>query len=319
MQSLVAQESNKGPAAIEDIVQDLVVKEFNKKWVWDKQSPVPSKGRAGSRSVDEYRALGYTAARLDPLLLAFIEEYANVEDKHPGCVAECVEICQLNALKSLDDLRKLARRCWLGDYFPANVALRFETALESPEMLYVFDHKAEGKKKPWVNTFHFTYSLESMESTCATYGILSALLLTMNVGSFGAIEIEEWGAFESGVAMQRCNGTSLFSWSSGRPGETVEECVTALSAESEKWFIVANFGASLFLIMTLLLSSWLYIAFGIPGADRTRPDEVQAVVARLSGEFATLNALFLFSVALSGTGILQLTQMKSKRAARPCR
>ena len=82
---------------------------------------------------------------------------------------------------------------------------------------------------------------------------------------------------------------------------------------------MANFGASLFLILTLLLSSWLYITFGIPGADRTRPDEVQAVVARFSGEFATLNFLFLFSVALSGTGILQLTQIKSKRAARPCR
>jgi hypothetical protein len=139
----------------------------------------------------------------------------------------------------------------------------------------------------------------------------------MNVGSFGAIEIEEWGAFESGVATERCNVTSFAFWSSGRPGETVEECITALSAESEKWFIVANFGASLSLILTLLLSSWLYIAFGIPGADRTRPDEVQAVVARLSGEFATLNVLFLFSVALSFTGILQLTQIKSKHAARP--
>ena len=69
----------------------------------------------------------------------------------------------------------------------------------------------------------------------------------MNVGSFGAIQIEEWGAFESGVAMQRCNGTSLFRWTSGRPGETVEECVAALSAETEQWFIMANFGASLFL------------------------------------------------------------------------
>jgi hypothetical protein len=158
-----------------------------------------------------------------------------------------------------------------------------------------------------------------MESTCATYGILSALLLTMNVGSFGAMEIEEWGAFESGVAMERCNGTSLFRWSSGRPGETVEECVTALSAESEKWFVASNYAACLFLMLTLLLSSWLYIAFGVPGADRTRPDEVQAVVARFSGEFATLNVLFLFSVGLSGTGFTQLTQIKSKRAARPCR
>ena len=292
----------------QDDVQDLVAQKSKGK----------PEGRAGSRSMQEYRAMGYyTEEELDPFLLAFIKKNAKLKDKHPGCEDECVEICRLNALESLNDLRKLARRCWLGDYFPANVALRFETALESPEMLYVFHKIDEGNKKPWVNTFHFTYSLESMESTCATYGILSALLLTMNVGSFGAMEIEEWGAFESGVAMQRCNGTSLFSWSSGRPGETVEECVTALSAETEKWFIVANFGASLFLILTLLLSSWLYIAFGIPGADRTRPDEVQAVVARLSGEFATLNALFLFSVGLSWTGILQLTQIKSKHAARP--
>jgi hypothetical protein len=276
---------------------------------------------AGSRSMAEYTTMGYTITSLHTFLLDFIEMNARGDktDKHPGCVAECIEICQINDLQNINDLRKLSRRCWLGDYFPANVALRFENALESPEMLHFFNKLDEGNKKPWTGTFHFTYSIESMESTCATYGILSALLLTMNVGSFGAIDISDWSSFESGVGMQRCNGTSLLRWTSGRPGETVEECVSALSAESEKWFVVANFGASLFLIMTLLLSSWLYIAFGIPGADRTSPDEVQAVVARLSGEFATLNVLFLFSVAISGTGILQLTQMKSKCAARSCR
>jgi len=225
------------------------------------------KGRAGSRSMEDYNEMGYTSAPMEKHLKDFIELYAIGGDKQPGCKAECIEICQINALQDLDDLRNLSRRCWLGEYFPAKVALRFENALESPEMLNFFKKLDEGNKKPWANTFYFTYSIESMESTCATYGILSALLLTMNVGSFGAIEIEEWGAFESGVAMERCNGTSLFRWSSGRPGETVEECITALSAESEKWFIMANFGASLFLILTLLFSSWLYIAFGIPGAD----------------------------------------------------
>ena len=310
------------PEDLKKAKQMEIKMERNAPWAWKEKAPKPStasKGRAGSRSVEEYIAMGFAAAPMDPHLIDFIMEYAEKEDKHPGCVAECIEICQINALLELKNLRKLSRRCWLGEYFPANVALSFEDALQSPEMLFFFKKLDEGNEKPWANTFHFTYSIESMESTCATYGILCALLLTMNVASFGAIEIEEWGAFESGVAMERCNGTSLFSWSSGRPGETVEECITALSAESEKWFIVANFGASLFLILTLLLSSWLYIAFGIPGADRTRPDEVQAVVARLSGEFATLNVLFLFSLALSFTGILQLTQIKSKRAARPCR
>jgi hypothetical protein len=306
------------PKRDNDAPKTNVDQETNTDWAWDIKAR-PSKGRAGSRSVEEYIDMGYTADDMEKHLVEFIQKYAKM-GKHPGCVAECIEICQINALLKLEDLRKLSRRCWLGEYFPANVALRFESALQSPELLYFFKKLDEvDKKKPWANTFHFTYSMESMESTCATYGILSALLLTMNVGSFGAIEIEEWGAFESGVATERCNGTSLFRWSSGRPGETVEECITALSAESEKWFIMANFGASLFLILTLLFSSWLYIAFGIPGADRTRPDEVQAVVARFSGEFATLNFLFLFSVALSGTGILQLTQIKSKRAARPCR
>ena len=310
------------PEDLKKAEQMKIKMDRNAEWAWKEKAPKPStasKGRAGSRSVEEYIAMGYTAADMDPHLIDFINKFAEKEDKHPGCVAECIEICQINALLELKNLRKLSRRCWLGDYFPANVALSFEDALQSPEMLYFFNKLDEENKKPWANTFHFTYSIESMESTCATYGILSALLLTMNVGSFGAIEIEEWGAFESGVGMQRCNGTSLLRWTSGRPGETVEECVSALSAESEKWFVVANFGASLFLIMTLLLSSWLYIAFGIPGADRTSPDEVQAVVARLSGEFATLNVLFLFSVAISGTGILQLTQMKSKCAARSCR
>jgi hypothetical protein len=277
------------------------------------------KGRAGSRSMEDYNEMGYTATKMHQHLVDFIKEYAIKGEKVPGCVAECIEICKIHAMQDLNDLRMLSRRCWLGEYFPAKVALRFENALESPGMLRLFKKLDEGNKKPWAKTFYFTYSIESMESTCATYGILSALLLTMNVGSFGAIEIEEWGAFESGVALERCNVTSFAFWSSGRPGETVEECVTALSAESEKWFIVANFGASLSLILTLLLSSWLYIAFGIPGADRTRADEVQAVVARLSGEFATLNVLFIISVALSLTGILQLTQIKSKRAARPCR
>ncbi len=40
------------------------------------------------------------------------------------------------------------------------------------------------------------------------------------------------------------------------------------------------------LLLTVLFSSWLYIAVSVPAADRTRPDEVQAVVARFSGESA---------------------------------
>ena len=87
-------------------------------WAWDKSS--------------KYTIMGYTAARMDTHLVDFIKEYAEKEEKVPGCVDECIEICQVNAMKKLEDLRNLSRRCWLGEYFPANVALRFENALESP-------------------------------------------------------------------------------------------------------------------------------------------------------------------------------------------
>ena len=45
--------------------------------------------------------------------------------------------------------------------------------------------------KPWVGSFHYNLSLATMESTCATYGILAALLLTLNIASFGSMELEE--------------------------------------------------------------------------------------------------------------------------------
>ena len=52
-------------------------------------------------------------------------------------------------------------------------------------------------------------------------------------------------------------------------------------------FISINMLASMLLLFTVLFSSWLYIAVSVPAADRTRPDVVQAVVARFSGESAS--------------------------------
>ena len=171
-------------------------------------------------------------------------------------------------------------------------------------------------RKPWVGTFHFTFSLESIESTCATYGILSALLLSMNVASFGAIAVDEWAAFESGVAVQRCDPDAPFSFRASN--ETLSSCVERLSWTSEYYFIGLNFSAAVALMVCLLLSSWLYIAISMPNASRSRPDEVQAVVARFSGEFLTLNGLFLLSVIISLIGLNQLVQIKSKSPSPAC-
>lgn len=118
-------------------------------------------------------------------------------------------------------------------------------------------------------------------------------------------------AFETGVGTQRCESTSVFL-SFRRSDETLEECIERVSYVSEYFFVGANFAACLFLLTTLLLSSWLYIALSAPGADKSRPDEEQAVVARFSGEFTTLNIVFMTSIVASCVGLNQLVQLKSE-------
>ena len=112
--------------------------------------------------------------------------------------------------------------------------------------------------KPWTNTFHLKMTLEAVEVQCAdglvseprarsdacageraqnvcgTYGILSALMLTMNVSAFGSMSVEEWALFETGLAVERCE-------SPGTGNEvnlgynTTQECVEYLSHASEVW------------------------------------------------------------------------------------
>lgn len=38
---------------------------------------------------------------------------------------------------------------------------------------------------------YYETTIQSMEQVCATYGILSALMLAMNVASFGSMELDE--------------------------------------------------------------------------------------------------------------------------------
>lgn len=130
----------------------------------------------------------------------------------------------------------------------------------------------------------------------------------MNVASFGSMEIDEWEAYETGVALQRCTNATILNYR--RAGQTVEECVDELSWVSEYTFVASNYVACCALLVTLLLSSWLYIALSLPDAQKNRPDEVQAVVARFSGEFLALNVFFLLSMVASGAGLNQLVQLK---------
>ena len=261
-------------------------------------------------------------------LRAFIEEYADIPIEgenivRPGNPEACIQICQEQGITDLFDLKALAKRVWLGEYFPAKVAIRFENALESPEMVIEFKElekaavaaeaeKKTGKeshtRKPWIGTFYFSNTIESMESACATYGILSALMLTMNVACFGSMEVDEWEAFKDGIGKQRCQEGAILGWRKANQSEV--ECIDDLVDISEFLFVTSNYGACLLLLTTLLLSSWLYIAFSMPGADTSRPDEVQAVVARFSGEFLSLNIIFVLSVIFSVLALNQFVQLK---------
>ena len=71
--------------------------------------------------------------QLSEALDVFLRAYAD-EDGLPGCYDECASICKVEGVRELLDLRMLAKRTFLGDYFPAKVALRFENAFESPKV-----------------------------------------------------------------------------------------------------------------------------------------------------------------------------------------
>jgi len=265
----------------------------------------------------KYKAAGIEMPQLSKALDVFLHAYAD-EDGVPGCYEECASICKVEGVRELLDLRMLAKRTFLGDYFPAKVALRFENAFESPKVEKAINllenQMANGSTrahKPWTNTFHLKMTLEAVENVCGTYGILSALMLTMNVSAFGSMSVEEWELFERGLAVERCespgNGNEV-----NLGYNTTQECVEYISHASEVWFVSINLLASMLLLFTVLFSSWLYIAVSVPAADRTRPDEVQAVVARFSGEFLALNIMFCLSVAGSVAGLQQLVQLKMR-------
>ena len=252
----------------------------------------------------------YMPAPITNNLGRLITRYAEPHGSgRPGCIEQCTRICEKHGIREIIDLKMLAKRVWLGDLgFPANVALRLEMALETSKIVdevEALENRVE--RKPWYSTFHFNLSLESMEYTCATYGILAALLLTMNVASFGSVTADEWETVEENLAVQRCN-SSLFNMK--KHDQTLEDCAEMTTDITETWFVVTNFLATIVLLIVCLFSSWLYLAFSVPAPDRTRPDEVQAVVARFSGEFLMLNTLFCLSVLASCVGLLQFMQIK---------
>ena len=65
------------PKRDNDAPKTNVDQETNTDWAWDIKAR-PSKGRAGSRSVEEYIDMGYTADDMEKHLVNFIKEYDSV-------------------------------------------------------------------------------------------------------------------------------------------------------------------------------------------------------------------------------------------------
>lgn len=114
----------------------------------------------------------YGSMELEEGLINFLSLYSKeITDGTPGCRTNCEDICKIEGLRELDDLRQLAKRTWLGEYFPAKVALRFENAFDSPEFEEEYNKIAKAEaianklSKPWSGTFHFKTTIDAMEVT----------------------------------------------------------------------------------------------------------------------------------------------------------
>ena len=71
------------------------------------------------------------------------------------------------------------------------------------------------------------------------------------------------------------------------------ECALKNRRDTEAFFVLSNHIAASVLLITLLFASALYICVSLPNASESRPDELEAVVARFSGEFVALQVSFI--------------------------
>ena len=166
----------------------------------------------------------------------------------PGNPEACIQICQEQGITDLFDLKALAKcvaRANISRQRSRSASRmrssrpRWSSNLNSSRRQTQRAEENTGKeshtRKPWIGTFYFSNTIESMESACATYGILSALMLTMNVACFGSMEVDEWEAFKDGIGKQRCQEGAILGWRKANQSEV--ECIDDLVDVSEFLFV----------------------------------------------------------------------------------
>ena len=144
---------------------------------------------AGGEAIEEQQGLKSVSLGLKKFIdkyatVSFEECDALVKDKDgipiesPGNAIAVERKCREQGLQDLDDLRQLAKRIWLGELFPAKVALCMENAFDSPtfdkgvkgvdsdddnkkgewKTLAPDEWKSEMDRKKWLGTFHFKHA-----------------------------------------------------------------------------------------------------------------------------------------------------------------
>ena len=120
----------------------------------------------------------------DEKLEDFVE---NVCPRHKDGV---LKWCENNGIDDVDELKELAKRCWLGEYSP-DLPVRAALLIEKH-----FDHQKQGERKWW----HVAEDMEAMSAILSNYGIVAALVLTLTVSAFGGMTVDEWDTWTDNVS-----------------------------------------------------------------------------------------------------------------------
>lgn len=103
---------------------------------------------------------------------------------HPTQQAHALRWCEDNGLEELYDLFRVSQRMWLGKVLPAKAALQIEDGL-------IRAYKIKTTARSWLAVFA-PNSFEEFSSVCSNYGIVSALMLGLQVGIVGSMGHSDW-------------------------------------------------------------------------------------------------------------------------------
>ena len=216
-----------------------------------------------------------------------------------------------------------------------------ESIAEFFDMARVDSRESETRWTRQVQSFFLSLAgnLSAMEKVCMNYAVAAALVLTMTFGNYSSVDNDAWVYFRrvmltsgrcQAIAHASCNNVTLkvkndLDWYEfycidpyrqlveGRinsvKGSSQECCLEAFDcAKFDSWlfelsFVVGNGAGSMFLMLTVLYTSFLYIVLHGTKSSHDRYDELQILVNSLRQEFMQLHFLFMLGIGFSIFGI----------------